>query len=70
MGRLDGGFSQAQDYSTGRRPRSVVCADFNKDGFVDVAVSNSDDGTKYLLRGAGDARSRGVICDGFDGPRA
>ncbi len=42
------------DYDTGNGPVSVAIADFNKDGFPDLAVANQTDGTISILLGNGD----------------
>ena len=39
--------------AVGRQPHTVVSADFNKDGHLDLAVSNSTDGTISILLGDG-----------------
>ncbi len=41
------------DYDTGQGPVSVAIADFNKDGFPDLAVANQTDGTISILLGIG-----------------
>ncbi len=38
----------------GNNPRSVVVADFNGDGFLDIAVANQGDNSISLFRGNGD----------------
>ncbi len=42
------------DYDTGNGPVSVAIADFNRDGFPDLAVANQTDGTISILLGNGD----------------
>jgi len=42
------------DFATGNQPVSVVAADFNGDGFVDLAVANHTDNTVSILFGNGD----------------
>jgi Flp pilus assembly secretin CpaC len=42
------------DYTVGNGPISVSIADFNKDGFPDLAVANQNDGTISILLGKGD----------------
>jgi phospholipase C len=41
--------------TTGRGPTSMVAADFNGDGFVDLAVTNRTDATVSILLNQGDA---------------
>ncbi|MGA2419502.1 MAG: FG-GAP-like repeat-containing protein [Candidatus Acidiferrum sp.] len=56
LGNGDGTFVEAPNspIAVGKGPTSVVVADFNNDGFLDLAVSNSTDNTITLLRGNGD----------------
>jgi tetratricopeptide (TPR) repeat protein len=41
-------------FAVGKNPSSVVVADFNGDGFLDLAVANEADNTISLFRGNGD----------------
>ncbi len=41
-------------FAVGNNPRSVVVADFNGDGFLDIAVANQGDNSISLFRGNGD----------------
>ena len=41
-------------FAVGNNPRSVVVADFNGDGFLDLAVANQGDNSISLFRGNGD----------------
>jgi len=41
-------------FAVGNNPRSVVVADFNGDGFLDLAVANQGDNSISLFRGQGD----------------
>src|SRR5712692_6352853 len=41
-------------FAVGNNPRSVVVADFNGDGFLDLAVANRGDNSISLFRGNGD----------------
>jgi len=41
-------------YSTGDQPKSICAADFDKDGNVDLATANYNDGTVMVLLGNGD----------------
>jgi len=56
LGNGDGTFVEAPNspIAVGKGPTSVVVADFNNDGFLDIAVSNFTDNTITLLRGNGD----------------
>jgi hypothetical protein len=57
LGKGDGTFQASQSYSYGvGRPYSafVGVGDFNGDGFLDLAVANSDDGTVSVLLNAAD----------------
>ena len=58
--RGDGTFGLPVSYLTGKDPRSVVSADFNRDGIDDLAVVNSNDSTVSILLGK---------IDGTFGPR-
>ena len=56
LGNGDGTFVEAPNspLTVGRLPSAVVVADFNNDGFLDLAVTNSGDNTVSLFRGNGD----------------
>src|SRR5271169_6406926 len=47
-------FRVAQQYAAGANPWSVVSADFNGDGILDLAVANFSDSTVTVLLGNGD----------------
>ena len=54
LGNENGGFTTAASYSSGGyTPRTVAVADFNKDGNLDLAVTNYGDGTIAILMGNG-----------------
>lgn len=55
LGNGTGGFTRASGspFATGSAPVSVVAADFNTDGKMDLAVSNSGDSTLTVLLGNG-----------------
>jgi len=53
LGNGDGTFQPHFDLAVGTLPSSVVAADFNKDGKVDLAVANASDGTVSVLLGNG-----------------
>jgi hypothetical protein len=54
LGNGDGTFQPERDYDTGEVPQSTVTADFNVDGNLDVAVSNTVGGTVGVYLGHGD----------------
>jgi hypothetical protein len=56
LGNGDGTFVEAPNspITVGSKPSAVVVADFNNDGFLDLAVTNSADNTVSLFRGNGD----------------
>jgi type II secretory pathway component GspD/PulD (secretin) len=56
LGNGDGTFNEAPNspIAVGKAPTAVVVADFNNDGFLDLAVANSGDNTISLFRGNGD----------------
>ena len=64
MGRGDGTFDPAVVYAAGDQPFSVVAADFNHDGNLDLAVANSLSPYLTILLGNGD----GTFRDGPDSP--
>ena len=49
----DAGFSPYQPYPVGNQPFAVAVADFNGDGWPDLAVANDTDGTVSLLLNLG-----------------
>jgi hypothetical protein len=53
LGTGAGSFGAAQFYPTGDHPTSVVLADFNGDGNLDLATPNTADGTISVLLGNG-----------------
>lgn len=54
LGNGSGGFSPqvVLDLQGGQMPFSIVAADFNRDGFVDLATSNNSNNISVLLGGA------------------
>ncbi|MBZ5616670.1 MAG: FG-GAP-like repeat-containing protein [Acidobacteriia bacterium] len=54
LGNGDGTFQPHVDYATGTRPTSVVAADFNRDGKLDLAVTNGSADSVSVLLGKGD----------------
>src|SRR5216683_1642816 len=55
-GKANGLFAEApgSPLAVGKNPRSVIVADFNGDGFLDLAVVNQGDNSISLFRGNGD----------------
>ena len=55
-GKANGLFTEApgSPFAVGNNPRSMVVADFNGDGFLDLAVANQGDNSVSLFRGQGD----------------
>ena len=55
-GKPNGLFTEApgSPLPVGNNPRSVIVADFNGDGFLDLAVANQGDNSISLFRGNGD----------------
>ena len=43
-----GTFRQAVNYAAGKGPRSVFAADFDRDGDMDIGVTNFEAGTVYV----------------------
>jgi len=54
LGNGDGTFQPQMQFAVGSYPISEVVADFNGDGYPDLAVSNLDSGTISILLGNGD----------------
>ena len=52
--RLAAQFATHVDYAVGHVPFGVAVGDFNRDGKLDVAVTNSADNTVSILLGNGD----------------
>jgi hypothetical protein len=48
-----GNFTAGPVIEVGNEPHTVITPDFNKDGHLDLAVSNRTDGTVSLLLGDG-----------------
>ena len=55
-GKANGIFTEApgSPFAVGNNPRSLIVADFNGDGFLDLAVANQGDNSISLFRGNGD----------------
>jgi Abnormal spindle-like microcephaly-assoc'd, ASPM-SPD-2-Hydin/FG-GAP-like repeat len=58
LGNGDGTFQRAVNYPAGRQPFSIVAADFNHDGNLDLAVANSLSADLSILLGNGDGTFR------------
>ena len=54
LGKGEGQFGPAVDYTVGKQPSFVVIGDVNGDGKPDVVVGNEADGTVSVLLGNGD----------------
>ena len=52
-GQCDGTFSAQKTYATGLGPQGIAVADFNGDGILDLAVTNSAGNTVGVLLGKG-----------------
>jgi hypothetical protein len=64
IGKGDGTFEPAVNYSVGSVPDSVVVGDFNRDGKLDLAVSNFSGGTVSVLFGNGDGTFQTAVSYG------
>jgi hypothetical protein len=57
LGKGDGTFAPAVQYpTTTSQSRGLAIADFDRDGFTDLAAGESKDGTLHVLRGTGPAK--------------
>lgn len=54
MGKGDGTFGTATEYSVGSYPNCVAAGDFNGDGKIDLAVVNSANASISILNNKGD----------------
>ena len=54
IGNGDGTFQGQKEYAVGFSSQSIVTADFNGDGNLDLAVTNTGSGSISILLGAGD----------------
>jgi hypothetical protein len=61
LGNGDGTFRAAVDYQTGRNASGVAVGDFNGDGFLDLAVTDSADNDVSVLLGNGDGTFRPAV---------
>jgi hypothetical protein len=55
----DGAFAEGIEYLTGTEPSAIVTADFNGDGWVDLAVANEMDDTVWIWWGLGSGAFEG-----------
>ena len=55
-GKANGTFTEAQGspFTVGNNPRSMALADFNGDGFLDIAIGNQGDNSISVFKGNGD----------------
>jgi hypothetical protein len=61
LGNGNGTFQPAVSYSTGTAPSSVAVGDFNHDGKLDLAVSNSGSADVSVLLGNGDGTFQAAL---------
>ena len=63
LGNGDGTFQSAMQFSTGSNsaPQSLVLGDFNRDGNLDVAVTDINDDTIAILLGKGDGTFQSAL---------
>ena len=61
LGNGDGTFQTHVDYAVGSEPTSVVIADFNGDGKLDLAVSNFHSNTVSILLGNGNGTFKAAV---------
>jgi hypothetical protein len=54
-------FQQGGSFSVGQNPHALVAADFNRDGKLDVAVSNSDSNNISILSGNSDGTFQSAV---------
>jgi hypothetical protein len=54
LGNGDGTFQAAVNYTAGSLPSAIAIADFNGDGYADLAVANQDSNNVSILLGNGD----------------
>ena len=61
LGKGDGSFRAAANYSVGISPFSIAVSDFNGDGKPDLAVANSISGDVSVLLGKGDGTFQAAV---------
>src|SRR5437667_368437 len=61
LGKGDGSFRAAVNYSAGMRPFSIAVSDFNGDGKPDLAVANFISGDVSVLLGKGDGTFQAAV---------
>ena len=64
LGKGDGTFQAAVDYTAGSAPTFVAVGDFNGDGKPDLAVANNHDGNVSVLLGDGDGTFQAAVSYG------
>jgi len=68
LGAGDGSFRKANSYATGNMVYSIVTADFNGDGALDLAVANQSSQTVSTLLGRGDGAFNQAVNYPIDAP--
>lgn len=54
LGKGDGSFQTPTTYTVGANPQAIAIADFNGDGYLDLAIANYDGNSVSILLGRGD----------------
>jgi uncharacterized protein (DUF2141 family) len=67
LGKGDGTFQSAVDYSVGTAPGSIAVGDFNGDGKLDLATTNNVDNNVSILLGNGDGTFQTALTSSFVG---
>ena len=60
LGNGDGTFTSKSSLNVGVNPASIAVGDFNGDGVLDLAITNSGDNTVSVLLGNGNRGERGT----------
>jgi hypothetical protein len=61
LGNGDGTFQAPLDYAVGSQPQSIVAADFNGDGILDLAVANDSGNSISVLLGNGNGTFQAAV---------